>query len=162
MAERFSTEGFSDEKVLAAQLLANKDANGLSDADIARECACSERTLYRWKTDPDFIELLNHYAELAQDAFVPELYASLRKQVRNGNTRAAELVLKNRGKLIDRKEVSGSLEVTAKAESLTEDALKAEILELKRKVGKLAGDTPKALPEQIIDAELTTKRSDDA
>jgi len=46
-----------------------------------------------------------------------------------------ELVLKNRGKLIDKKEVSGNLNLSVEQTlSLTQDVLLTEIEELKRKV----------------------------
>lgn len=155
MLLNINPEDFSDEERLAAQLLATKDSNDMTNEQIANECNVAPRTLYRWQSREEFIALLNHYAELAQDAFIPELYSLMRKSVRSGSTRAMELALKNRGKLIDRKEVSGNLDITARsAESLSQNNLQAEIEELKRKVGKLSEAKKSALPPVIIDAEL--------
>lgn len=132
---KFDVSKYTEEQVYAAQLLTTKDLHGMNNAQIAAECKISDRTLYRWLASEGFLELLNYFADLSQDAFVPELYSQLRKAVRAGSTRAMELVLKNRGKLIDRKEVSGSLEVSAKPiEGMDKNAIMLEIEELKRKI----------------------------
>jgi len=126
---------YSSEKILAAQLLSTKDETGMTDANIAQECQVDLRTIYRWKLDPLFIDLLLYYAEISMESFTTELYSQLKRSVRQGSTRAMELVLKNRGKLIDKKEVSGQLGLTVdQTISLTQDVLLMEIEELKRKV----------------------------
>jgi hypothetical protein len=143
-------EKYSPEKLLAAQLLASKDENGMTDAKIASDVGCDLRTLYRWKNDPAFIDLLLYYSELSMEAFTSELYSSLKKAVRQGSTRAMELILKNRGKLIDRKEVSGNLTVEQTI-TLTQDVLLEEIEQLKQKVLANSPDK-KALPE-VVEAD---------
>lgn len=158
---RINLEDYSPQKILAAQLMANKDINGFTNNDIARESNIDVRTLYRWACDPEFVEIVNYYAELAQDAFIPELYSSLRKAVRGGSTRAMELVLKNRGKLIDRREVQGTLGLDVQqVSSLTQDVLVNEIQELKKKVKQLEKPSRPDLPQQIIEAEF--KEADEA
>lgn len=152
---RINPEDYKPDKLLAAQLLVNKDSNDMTDSEIARECNIDLRTLYRWKNDPEFVSLMTYYAELAQDAFVPELYSSLRRAVRQGSTRAMELVLKNRGKLIEKREVQGNLGLTLEqSESLTHDVLLAEIAELKKKVGKLEAPKERLQLPEVIDAEV--------
>lgn len=152
MLPSINLESYSPEKIVAAQLLATKDENGLTDALIAQECQIDLRTLYRWKNSPEFVDLLLYYSELSMETFVPELYSQLKRAVRQGSTRAMELVLKNRGKLIDKKEVSGNLGLTVdQTISLTQDVLLTEIEELKRKVLANSPDK-KALPE-VIEAE---------
>lgn len=124
---------YPENQQLAAQLIATRDINQMTNQQIASEAGVDPRTIYRWMNNEEFLELLNYYADLSQDAFLPELYAHMRKAVRGGSTRAMELVLKSKGKLIDRKEVTGNIELEAKA-SLSEDAILAEIEELKRKI----------------------------
>lgn len=132
---KFDISKYPENQVKAAQLLATKDVNSMNNSQIASECGITDRTLYRWLASEEFLELLNYFADLSQDAFIPELYGHLRKAVRGGSTRAMELALKNRGKLIDRKEVSGNLELTAKPiETLPHEAIMAEIEELKKKI----------------------------
>jgi hypothetical protein len=143
-------EKYSKEKILAAQLLSSKDENGMTDAQIAKEVGIESRTLYRWKLEPLFIELLMYYAELSMENFTAELYSKLKTSVRQGSTRAMELALKNRGKLIDKKEVSGNIAIEQTL-SLTPDVLLSEIEELKR---KLASSNKSALPAvKVIDAD---------
>ena len=133
MLPSIDMDKYTPQKVLAAQLLSSKDENGMSDAQIAAEIGCDLRTIYRWKQDPLFIELLLYNAELGMESFTVELYQNLKRAVRQGSTRAMELVLKNRGKLIDKKEVTGNLTVEQTI-SLTQDVLLSEIEELKHKV----------------------------
>ena len=149
MLPSINLDNYTPEKILAAQLISNKDENSMTDSQISSECGCDLRTLYRWKNTPEFIELLLHFSELSMEAFTSELYGQLKRAVRQGSTRAMELVLKNRGKLIDKKEVSGNLNLSVEQTlSLTQDVLLTEIEELKRKV--LANN--KALPP-VIEAE---------
>lgn len=143
---------YSEEQLLAAQLLADRDTTGMTIAKIAEVCQVSERTLYRWMRDPEFINLMNEQVELVQKAFLGEAYLHLRKAVRGGSTRALELYLKNQGKLIDKKEVAGQIDVVATAANMDADALKADIEELKRRIEE---QQKKALPEGIvIDAKI--------
>lgn len=132
--QSMNLDKYSDQEIMAAQLIANKDANGFTNAQIASEAGIDPRTLYRWLNSEDFIELLNHFAELSMEGFTSELYSQLKKAVRQGSTRAMELALKNRGKLIDKKEVSGNVDITAINGSLSEEALLQEIEDLKKKV----------------------------
>ena len=150
MLPSIDLEKYSKEKILAAQLLSSKDENGMTDAQIAKEVGIESRTLYRWKLEPLFIELLMYYAELSMENFTAELYSKLKTSVRQGSTRAMELALKNRGKLIDKKEVSGNIAIEQTL-SLTPDVLLSEIEELKR---KLASSNKSALPAvKVIDAD---------
>jgi len=151
MLPSVNLENYTPSKILAAQLLANKAENDMTDAQIAQECQVDTRSIYRWKNDPLFIDLLLYYGELSMESFTVELYGQLKKAVRQGSTRAMELVLKNRGKLIDKKEVSGNLGLSIdQTITLTQDVLLTEIEELKRKV--LASTTAKSLPGAIIEA----------
>lgn len=125
---------YSDQEIMAAQLIANKDTNGFTNAQIASEAGIDPRTLYRWLNSEDFIELLNHFAELSMEGFTSELYSQLKKAVRQGSTRAMELALKNRGKLIDKKEVTGNVDITAINGNLSEEVLLQEIEDLKKKI----------------------------
>lgn len=141
---------YSKEKVLAAQLLSSKDENGLTDAQIAKEVGVDQRTIARWKLDALFIDLLLYYSELSMESFTAELYSKLKASVRQGSTRGMELALKNRGKLIDKKEVSGNIAIEQTL-SLTPDVLLLDIQELKQ---KLASSYKSALPEvKVIDIE---------
>lgn len=152
---KINPEDYSPEKLLAAQLLATKDDNQMTDAQIASEVQVDLRTIYRWKNDPQFVDLLLYYSELSMEVFVPELYQSLKRAVRQGSTRAMELVLKNRGRLIDKKEVSGNLGLSVEqTHDLTQDILLVEIEELKKKVKQMDGQPRKAIPP-VVDAEFT-------
>ena len=147
---KIKLEDYQENQILAAQLLATKDDTGMTIKAISESCGVEPRTIHRWKADPMFLDLLLYYAEIEMAGYLPELYSSLRKSVRQGSTRAMELVLKNRGLLIDKKEVTGSLTVEQTL-SLGQEELISEIEELKQKV--LASTKgQKALP-RVIEAE---------
>lgn len=69
---------------------------------------------------------------------LPEVYGAIRKQVQKGNIKAAELYLKTRGKLIDRKEVQADVNQTiTEVSNKSNDDLRKELEELK---GRLLDD----------------------
>lgn len=75
-------------------------------AKIAEELGVNDRTIYRWKKEPEFIAYTNELAERAMDAFLSEAYKMIRDISTKGKSdsarlKALELLLKNRGKLTD-------------------------------------------------------------
>lgn len=113
----------------AAELLATRDVHEMSIAEIAETLEVSERTIYRWKKEPDFIEFQNELAEDIMSEFITEAYSELRKMVRTSEAglklKALELVLKNRGKLRQEQDVKVQLETKSneEIESEIEDML---------------------------------------
>lgn len=110
---------------LAAELFATNEMSERKVADIAKEVGVSERTIYRWKQDQDFIKFQNDIADRAMDAFLAEAYSTLKQIVRGGNSdgaklKALELVLKNRGKLTDVQKVEATLVDDRSRESIEE------------------------------------------
>jgi hypothetical protein len=103
---------------------------------IAKECGIDVNTLFRWRTDDkDFREarkkLVDTYAqELVIDAFV-----ALRKQLhKNNNVKAAEVVLKSQGMLIDRKEGAPDTVIHLEVGDRDNASLQAELDMLRNKL----------------------------
>lgn len=106
---------------------------------IAKACDVSVKTLFLQRTqDKDFQEAREEFAEAIADEMLPEVYGAIRKQVQKGNIKAAELYLKTRGKLIDRKEVQADVNQTiTEVSNKSNDDLRKELEELK---GRLLDD----------------------
>ncbi|MBC9786279.1 helix-turn-helix domain-containing protein [Heliobacterium chlorum] len=124
------------EQARAAELFVGNELDGrLTVAEIAEQVGVSPRTIYRWKQDPEFLAYQNHLADLLMEDFLTEAYSRLRTLVKADNEKtqlkALELLLKNRGKLTDVKEVTATVEDTRNNESLAD-----EIAELKRMLGE--------------------------
>lgn len=122
--------------LLLTQQIVDPDAERLTYAQIAEQCGVDDRTLFRWRTnDADFQaarkELVDRYAdEIVSDAFV-----ALRKQLRTkANVKAAEVVLKSRGMLIDRKEGGPDTVVNVEVTDQDNAALADELAELRKRM----------------------------
>lgn len=88
----------------AAELFATNDLRCYRVEDIAKAIGVSERTVYRWKLDDDFLAYQNEVADKAMEDFLAESYNTLKTIIRAGRSdhaklKGVELVLKNRGKL---------------------------------------------------------------
>lgn len=123
---------FKPQQIEAAKMLAvNETGEKTTIAEIASKVGVEARTIYRWKNDPEFIELVNHIADLNMDMFLAEAYQHLRKQIRNGSVRAMELYLKRAGKLIEKREVQSDVNVEVKGvENKSNEELKLETQKL--------------------------------
>lgn len=119
----------------AAELFATNDIHRYRIEDIAKEIGVSERTIYRWKMDEDFIAYQNEIAEKAMEDFLAETYSVLKGIVRSGRSdhaklKGVELVLKNRGKLTEVQKVEATVE-----DKRSNEAIEAEIEQLRKELG---------------------------
>lgn len=132
MGKKIDYYTYSSEKLHAARMMTDPEVR-MTNKEIADAVGVSERTLYRWKEDQDFLDLVNDLSEKYMDAFLGETYRQLQKAIRNGSVKAIELALKRSGKLIERREVSSdvNLEVIG-IEGKTNEQLRKEILEMER------------------------------
>lgn len=107
----------TEDQKKAAEMLIQKDFNGMNNETIAQEVNISLRQLYRWKNNEEFIKYQNELAEQCMQGFIPEVYTELRTIMVNGSDnvklKAIELLLKNRGKLKQEQDIK--LEVTQRS-----------------------------------------------
>jgi hypothetical protein len=120
----------------AAEILATDDNRSWTMADIAIEVGVNERTLYRWKQDPEFIAYKNEIADRSMNDFLSDAYKILRGIAASGMSeksqlKAIELVMKNRGKLTDHQVVETTIE-----DRRSDSAIEAEIDRLRRELGE--------------------------
>jgi AcrR family transcriptional regulator len=121
----------------AAEILATNDIHQMKIEEIAAEVGVSERTIYRWKRDPAFIEYQNKIAEEVMTEFIAEAYTQLRRLVRSGESdniklKAVELTLKNRGKLRDVQDQNVKIQ-----DDRSNEAIKADIERLKAELERV-------------------------
>jgi AcrR family transcriptional regulator len=134
-------ESLKPEKQKALLLLTRQiidpDARRMTFQQIADECGISEKTLFRWRTqDPEFAKARKELVESYADELVSDAFAALKyKLTRNKSEKAAEIVLKSRGMLVDRKEVSADVraDVSAVIDQSNED-LQRELEALRAKL----------------------------
>lgn len=124
---------YEQRQLAAARLMADPDCK-LTNKQIADEVGISERQLYRWKENRDFLDLVNDLAEKYMDAFLGEVYREMKRSIKNGSVKAMELYMKSRGKLIDRKEVQSDVTVDVVGfDGKSNDDILKEIEEMERK-----------------------------
>ena len=121
----------SPSQAQTAEILAFNVENK-SIVEIAEEVGVSERTIYRWKKDPDFIAYKNEIAEQAMEELVSDAYNKLQRLMTAGKSEkiqleAVKLILQNRGRL--KQDHEHKVEVT-QVRSL--DELEREVLEMEK------------------------------
>ncbi|UJF36543.1 phBC6A51 family helix-turn-helix protein [Paenibacillus hexagrammi] len=123
--------------LLLTQQIIDPNAPKLTYAEIAEQAGISERQLFRWRTnDGEFAQARKEIVESYADELIADAFMALKYQVsRNKNVKAAEVLLKSRGMLVDRKEVAGELKHEHSDVSKQDNnALMDELEALKRKL----------------------------
>lgn len=140
---------FTSQQLGAARLLADPD-NKLTNKEVSEAVGISERQLYRWKENREFLDLINDLAEKYMDAFLGEVYREMKRSIKAGSVKAMELYMKSRGKLIERREVQSdvNIEVTAIDGKSNEQILK-EIEEMEKRLLGNTRDIIDITPETI-------------
>ncbi|MTV50999.1 hypothetical protein GJ688_18960 [Heliobacillus mobilis] len=132
MAKKTLKYALTEPQRRAAEILATNDVHKMTLLQIGLEVGVSERTICRWKQDPEFIEYQNEVAELTMRDFLTEAYNSLKSIARGSQSeknklKAIELVMKNQGRLTEVQKVEAKIE-----DSRSNDAIEAEIDNLKK------------------------------
>lgn len=108
--------------------LVQSDITGKTIKDIAEEYGVTERTLYRWKNDPEFAMELERQTDINLKSFYYEANNKLKSLIRNGNSEQAilgaiKLVLQSQGKLRDVQEIEANVKQDIR-QGLDKDTLK--------------------------------------
>ena len=85
-------------KVLAAELIALNPH--LEMSEIASKVGVTERTLYMWKNDPNFIDAIYERYMLEFGSQIPSVLNAMSREAKEGNVQAGRLVLEHSGKLV--------------------------------------------------------------
>ncbi len=103
---------FTPEQLKAIEMMATPGEK-MTIVRISQEVGVSERTIYRWKQQPEFIAAVNNLAYELLRGKLPEVYDALIEKAVEGNTKAIELMLKYAGNYIEKTEtkLDGQLEI---------------------------------------------------
>lgn len=99
--------GLTLQQEQAIALLLHRDVNKLSYDDVAKTVGVNPSTLWRWRQNKAFNDVLLEQSEEIQRNFLNEAYTSLRHLLTDPKTKshnklkAIELVMKNQGRLKD-------------------------------------------------------------
>ena len=91
----------------AIDLIIQRDVNGYTYADIAHALDINKSTLWRWRQDKKFNDVLLEKSEEIQRNFLNEAYTSMRqilvdpKAKTHNKLKVIEMVLRNQGRLKD-------------------------------------------------------------
>lgn len=108
-------------KKVATELV-TKDIMNKTEYQIAEENGIDRVTIYRWKQRKDFNDYLQEIADEFQRAVLPDAYQTVTKLLNSKSEKvqlkAAELILKNQGRLKDVQEITATEEVNITAEEM--------------------------------------------
>jgi transposase len=118
--------GLSPKQKKVIQELVMRDVTGKTIAEIAEEYGVSERTIYRWKNDEEFVAELNRQADIYFSSFLNEAYHRLKTLIRRGRSEQAivnaiKLVLQSQGKLKEVQEVDAKVTHDVVKDGVTDD-----------------------------------------
>ncbi|MFC5447593.1 phBC6A51 family helix-turn-helix protein [Paenibacillus aestuarii] len=123
--------------LLLTQSIIDPEAERLTYGKISEECGVDVATLFRWRTqDPDFKAARKELVDSYADEIVGDAFTALRYQLRTKrNVKAAEIVLRSRGMLVDRREGGPDTIVNVGVADQDNDALTNELAELRLRIG---------------------------
>jgi transposase-like protein len=129
MSEIIVKRGLSTSQKKVCLELVQSDITGKTIAQIAEEHGVTERTIYRWKNDPEFAMELEKQADINLKSFYYEANAKLKNLIRNGHSEQAilgaiKLVMQSQGKLRDVQEIEANVKQDIKSNGLDKDTLK--------------------------------------
>lgn len=110
----------------AIDLIIQRDVNGMTYADIAHALDINKSTLWRWRQDKKFNDVLLEKSEEIQRNFLNEAYTSMRqilvdpKAKTHNKLKVIEMVLRNQGRLKDVTENTHEVESNSMADLLSQ------------------------------------------
>ena len=78
----------------------------LSVKEIAKELGISDRTLIKWRSDPNFLEAVEKRYMVVLGSKIPAITEAMVREAQTGNVQAARLVYEFAGKLIKKQEIN--------------------------------------------------------
>lgn len=89
---KYLEDNWTPDQKRAIELLAT---GGLTYRDIAKQCNVSETTLFTWRKDPRFIDLvINRSREILKES-LPDVYSALSGSAKGGDSRHIKIVLEH-------------------------------------------------------------------
>lgn len=121
---------FNEKQILAIEILSKPGRGGLTYDQVAEYVGVDPKTLYRWRQDPAFVEVVTRKAVMTLHEDLPEVFAANLAKAKRGEVKSVELLYKLIGLLVDKAEV----EIEEKGG--TNENLADDIQKLKEMLGK--------------------------
>ena len=128
---RLDLTKFSEKQCMALEMLCQPKRGGKTYLEIAAELEIDEKTLYRWRQLPEFVEAITGKAILRLHENLPDVFDAMLRRAKAGEVRCVDLMFKLLGLMVDKKEVEVEVEA---GDSILDVA--ADIERLKAMLGK--------------------------
>ena len=102
--------------------------------DLASELGITERTIVKWRTDPNFMDAIYDRYMVLFGGEVPAVLSAMIREAKSGNVQAGRLVLAHSGKLVKNINVTVDSPFEKYLKQVDVDAEDAEIIEVMEEI----------------------------
>lgn len=113
---------------MAIEILAQPSRGGMTLDEVAKYIHVDSKTLYRWRTEADFVNAVTQRAIMNLHEDLPEVFAANMERAKAGEVRSVALMYQLLGLLVDKSEVA------VVSDGKTEADIDAEIKRLREKL----------------------------
>ena len=102
--------------------------------DLASELGITERTIVKWRTDPNFMDAIYDRYMVLFGGELPAVLSAMIREAKSGNVQAGRLVLEHSGKLVKNINVTVDSPFEKYLKAVDIDAEDAEIIEVMEEI----------------------------
>ena len=102
--------------------------------DLASELGITERTIVKWRTDPNFMDAIYDRYMVLFGGELPAVLSAMIREAKSGNVQAGRLVLEHSGKLVKNINVTVDSPFEKYLKQVDVDAEDAEIIEVMEEI----------------------------
>jgi len=121
----------------------------LTVKDLALELGITERTIVKWRTDPNFMDAIYDRYMVLFGGELPAILNAMIREAKSGNVQAGRLVLEHSGKLVKNINVTVDSPFEKYLKAVDIDAEDAEIIEVMEEIPII-----ETLPERDIEPPI--------
>ena len=114
-------ENFDDRQLRAIEYIAQPNRGGLTFEQIADKIGISVKTLSRWRERKEFKQAVTQRALDGIRDELPDVFKAHVKIAKGGNIKAIELLYKVSGILVERQEITQTVEDKRESENIERD-----------------------------------------
>jgi hypothetical protein len=121
----------------------------LTIKELAAEIGVTERTIFKWRTDPNFMDAIYDRYMILFGGELPAVLSAMIREAKSGNVQAGRLVLEHSGKLVKNINVTVDSPFEKYLKIVDDDAEDAEIIEAMEEIPII-----ETLPERDIEPPI--------
>ena len=121
----------------------------LTIKELAAEIGVTERTIFKWRTDPNFMDAIYDRYMILFGGELPAILNAMIREAKSGNVQAGRLVLEHSGKLVKNINVTVDSPFEKYLKIVDDDAEDAEIIEVMEEIPII-----ETLPERDIEPPI--------